>query len=287
MTSIALPRTGLRSLVDALIESPLPANDKEIFSTFTPTTTNSYNSGCWAAAYDFSGVCWHWGSGSNVYGGALVTDRHVICASHYASADDNAIGETLYFNDGVDSFSGHVVEAQTDLAGTDICVLQLADAVPGTCKTYSVLPADWQSRFNVPETGVDIDPYAIITTDQEQKALIHDLAHSHPAGEGSFTLGIPGDATRLLYYELIGQGDSGNPWFWPLTSSEMALVGTAWQPTTCVSLSNYIDEINTAIDDFAGTSGYELDVLDLSWIAEDPSPKRSVPPRRNNRHYIM
>lgn len=229
-----------------------------LFSTKnSATSTYVRNASCWAASLDWSGVSPHNSTGGFQRGGTLVSPRHLVWANHFNIAN----GATVTFvNDSNEVFT-RTVSNSVQIGFSDIRVGVLNADIDASVSFYQVLPNDWRDyivavfRTNIP----------LITTDQDQNALVRDFnnsANTGPAGIIQISHNVPAqDSPRSPFSQQIVGGDSGQPMFM-LINGTMVLLGCHYTAFGIPLLSNYITEINAAMTTLGG--GYQLTQADLS-----------------------
>lgn len=243
------------SFIDSAIDGLTPNTSKPIYSTQNHlTSTYVRNTSCWAYGLDLTPIS-PWNSmAGNLRAGTLVSPRHIVFAAHYTinngstirfiTADNQVVSRTL-----VSQMSG----------GGDLRVGLLDSDVPETIGFVKVLPSNWANYF--PSLSF-VYRVPTLVVDQEEKALVNDL-RSLSGGSASFAQ--PQDVTRYGFFELIIDGDSGNPAFL-IINGELVLICT-WQyggAGSGPSLTYYASTINAAMTALGG--GYQLTVVDLSGL---------------------
>lgn len=230
----------------------------------TPSYTRNTN--FWASDVDFTSIS-PWNSNGGVgKAGVLITPRHVLNAAHYPFG----VGTTVRF-----VTSDNVVVERTVVArqfasnhsagsikNPDFVVYTLDSDVPAGISFSKVLPSNYANHISIDNLSDTRLP--AVGLDAQEKGTIRD---TYANAEIRFQ--EPTDADRLLLYEGIVAGDSGNPVFFIL-NGELVLL-TVWTTGGGGSgslISNYISEVNQMIADAdteAGVStGYTLTEADLS-----------------------
>lgn len=215
----------------------------------------TYNAGCWAAAFDFTGVA-HKNSWSGTASGAgvAITRRHVLFAAHYLpavgstltfiAADNTKITRTiLAHNSG--NVAGHI---NPNPVVADLAVAVLSADLPESITDYPVV-GDWIQNS---VTGGIAQQWVGIKLDKARRALLAGYASTsaidYPLVSGTYeghaltakVRGILTDYSNDVPHYLSDYsaysapsitGDSGTPRFFPLSGSTLALAG-------CVTSSN-------------------------------------------------
>jgi hypothetical protein len=245
------------------------------------------NPNCWAAGFDFSGVCVTYLYGMFNGGGALITRRHYVVSNHYESGGQ--LGTLLRFvgNDG--SIHTRTVQKITNGAGGpygnpvwdgigDCCVFLLSADLPSSVISYPVV-GDWfplvipkyeSGTFRYDDIIYDA-PF--ITTQQNRKITFTRLANilanyssqsdlnkvinGHP-----FTVSLGQHAIFQSYIKSNNftqfesnayTGDSGSPVFMPLAGNQMALYSVMFFPDSGTRLNQ--SKLNAMILDVDGQAG--------------------------------
>jgi len=241
--------------IDSRITGEYTAARRNIFAAggFNPTGSSTYNTGCWAADFDMTGI-----SNYNNYdtrrAGTLITPRHAILAKHLGLLVGKVV--TWIAQDGTAVTRQITGVADHDLS--DIQVIALDSDLPGTIKWYEILPANHAAFF----TAVGSP---LVVFDQEEKVLVFewksvddDVTHQEPA-----------TSPRSLYYEELVPGDSGHPTCLAL-NGELYVLACHYTSIRGPFTTYHADAINTLIATADGESptGYTVTMADLSSIYE-------------------
>lgn len=240
------------------------ASAKLIFTTQdhgTPTYVR--NAGCWAADIDLTSISPWNSTGGNQRAGTLISPRHVIFCEHldfHPSA-----GATIRF---VAQDNTVVTRTITALATPDnyvpyypdITIGVLDSDVPESISFAKVLPSDYADYL--PSVGLFMPGMSYIPAlalDQEEKALITEWIQSNTSN----SFASSAEPQRLLFFESITIGDSGNPAFL-IIDGELVLLNT-WTfggGGGGTSVMANLSTINSLMTTLGG--GYQLTEVDLS-----------------------
>lgn len=195
---------------------------------------------CWIDL-DFS--CWP----AQRFGGCLISPRHLLTANHawpgtaitFVGPDGTMINRTISLTD------------SETIAGSDMRISLLSEAVPESIAYCRVLPTDWRDYVTVKDLP-------ILAGDQQFQVLSRKAIS---ADNGVVTHQNATRSELVPFTETIISGDSGSP-LWVIVDGELILLGTHGGANGFVCVSDRIDEINEAMDTLGG--GYQLDEIDLS-----------------------
>lgn len=219
-----------RAITDAIVDRAVEGKSKY---------ANDPN--CWIDL-DFS--CWP----SQKFGGCLISPQHLLTATHawpgtsikFIAPDGTVVNRTLSTVDRV------------SIVGIDMRIALLNEPVPESIAYCRIMPPDWRDYLTVKDLP-------ILAGDQERKVLARKAIQAQGGGYI-----VHQNATRselLPFTESIVSGDSGSP-LWVIIDDELVLLGTHWGESGFFCVSDFIDEINEAMDTLGG--GYQLDEIDLS-----------------------
>jgi hypothetical protein len=258
----------LSQQIDNRIDNAMTMAANGILYTSQDHSASSYtrNTNFWASDVDLTSISpWNSSGGANK-AGVLITPRHVLNAAHYPFG----VGTTVRFITSDNTVVDRKVVARqfapnyssSRVNHPDYIVYTLDSDVPAGISFSKVLPsgyANYISTDNLADTRIPA-----LGLDAQEKGTIRD---TYAKTEIRFRK--PTDADRLLLYESIIIGDSGNPVFYIL-NGELVLM-TVWTGGGGGSgslIANYISTVNQMIADAdtkAGVStGYTLTEADLS-----------------------
>lgn len=288
------------SYLETLDEWPAPSDG--IWTV--PSGGFSWNTACWAAGLDFSGVGYYFGTSNKWYACTLLSERHGLIADHTITIP-NITGATVYF---INS-DGDVHEAVVDSAlnvVSDLTLVYFTGAVPAGYAVYRTLPADYDTYLTYDSSDLQdmidagADPIGtpdglfgkpVVFLDQERKALlsrIYGLSEGVPNVQSIWAAQhSPKRPERLAYWpdsEALVTGDSGGS-NWLLLDGELVFIAVAFSagsigPWNTYQAASFLTEaiqtlINTAMDTLQGSnSSYQLETKRLD------TPLASTPVQR-------
>lgn len=244
--------------VDTRLVNKNPSTAKNIFITQNHSTqTYVRNSDCWASDLDLTCISPWNSSGGATRAGTLISPRHIVFAGHFQINN----GATIRFIDNDNNVvSRTMVTKLTHPAYSnfypDITVGVLDSDVPNSISFAKILPQNW---INYLPNLSELYTLPCLVLDQEEKALISELKSLDTRARFS----NPKNSTRLLFYENIIMGDSGNPAFL-IINNELVII-TIWTyggAGTGTSIVYHKDAMNTMMSTLGG--GYQLTEVDLS-----------------------
>lgn len=244
--------------LDARLVGLTPANAKPIFTTQNHSSPSYVrNSGCWVSGVDMSCIS-PWNSmGVATRAGTLISPRHIIFCAHYPI--DN--GSTIRFVDANNNIVTRTMVTKLTHPNyspyyPDISIGVLDSDVPNTIGFAKILPSNWASYLPSLSSSRRIP---CLVLDQEEKALVADLYSLSTMAN----LLNPSNSTRLLYYENMITGDSGNPVFLIINGQLVILTAITYGGAgSGTSVVYHKDAINTMMVTLGG--GYSLTEVDLS-----------------------
>jgi len=248
--------------VDSRIAGKTASSAKPIYTTQDHINSiYTRNVSCWA--YDIDLTCmspWNSQGGSN-FAGVLISPRHVLFAAHYQPE----VGTIMRFVKTDNTVVTRTITAKLTHPAyvpyfPDLCVAVLDSDVPAGVNFAKVLPANYANYFKSAQYRV-----AIMSTDQEKKALIKDWLGQYTANSGYILANnvSPIDSKRLEFDEFLIGGDSGSPSFLIINSSLILLaVATISGGGAGTDLPPQKAAINTMMTTLGG--GYQLTEVDLS-----------------------
>jgi hypothetical protein len=263
---------SIKKVLSVGIDSPIVgldgnASTKQIFSTETPNGGVSpvyvRSTTCWAKNIDLSPASpWHSLNGTNVYGGTLISPRHVIMSSHACPT----IGNTLIFVDmNNNCYTRTISNSQrvTTSETTDIQIGLLDSDLPSSISFCKI------ANFNLASLGSYSDTIPVIWLDKENKALIGEYFYS---GYSDFNDGLvfpqymgavrySDNSQRYKFWE--GIVDSGKPAGFVFNNKIILLLTFSISDMTTIayggSQAYYINGINSVMTSLGG--GYTLSLF--------------------------
>lgn len=247
----------LTQAVDNRIVGADPATQKELYTTQNHSSSSYVrNANFWLDSHKQALTCIspYNSHENNKRAGVALTPRHVVCATHY-KVD---VGSTIRFVTATNTVVNRTVVGTESIGSSDIEIQILDSDLPSTITPCKVLPSDYTNYLST----VRYMPF--LALDQEEKGLVGELVSASEVTNNAKWLRYPyqsSTAQRKSFGEELITGDSGNPMFF-VTKTQLWLFSTAHLPYQGPLLSEYISEINTAIntlDTAQGiSSGYTL-----------------------------
>lgn len=229
------------------------ATDKAIFSAINHATGSYTRSTAgWANNIDLTPIsAWNSVSSAGQRAGVLISPRHVVFAWHYPITN----GATVRWVTAGNVTVTRTVTANARVGSTDLQIALLDSAVPSTISFARVVPTE----FGTSERLADLP---ILWRDQENKALVWDIAESIPStfnASGDVVTRVPTDAARLAHWEGTENFDSGSPACLVL-GAEIALLGVTTSGTfagiQAANIARNYDATNAVMASLGG--GYQL-----------------------------
>ncbi len=270
--------------VDSLLVAAPTGDFLEIFSTWSPTNDSSvYNTNCWAASLDFTGVSW-WPYGHTNGGGlTCISPRHAVSSWHggttpavddditWIAADGTRVTRTVRGRQRVLDSSG---------SGIDIGVTYYNGNLP---THYKVLPVGWADLLDAIPTSATLNPMEgviatrppMITLNRNRLAMVHEgwitdhltiKSVTHNPGTPPLDWRYTMSGYRNLYDNDTATegGDSGKPIF-ILLSGELVLLGCHSSATIAKHVGGYGEQVNTAMAELEAASGGTDDYQLTEW----------------------
>lgn len=232
--------------------------DKNIMTPYANPYNWPRNTNCWAKSLDLTGYAVCNVPLGGVGGGTLITKKHVLLANHVPYAATPFL--IFFVNNNNVSIVYNVIKTKR-VGNTDILIGELDREADASLKVYNVLPANYLKYF-------DKNPsFPILHSDQERKALIANHGVIENVDNSScVTIMPPTESTKVLFYEQVIGGDSGNPVF-TIIDNEPTLIGGWYKQWyngggLATLLPNYITDINNTIASLS--PGYKLSEANLS-----------------------
>ena len=222
------------------------------------------NTNSWA--YDIDLTCsspwngWH----NRFEAGVMLTKRHALFARHYLFQFGPG-DRKLYFRTRDGGCYQATVVSTNASQQTDLVVVLLDQDVPDVVSVAKILPADYRQYIS---NGKGLP---ILTFDQQEKALVHDIAQISSDGK-NLVAAYPVKSDRYAQTEAIVSGDSGNPRFLIL-DNDPVLVSTITGPPNAPASGPFVtgwkDELQGLIDELSlgagiDTNQYHLTECDFS-----------------------
>ena len=247
--------------------------------------TATRDKSCILYPYDLSGVSIYngWtavtqGNGGN-FKGVLISDRHLIFATHVMTGGTPANFKMVFINNNNQNFT-YTVSSVITLTN-DIMIGVLTTTVDPSLKKYKVLPYNFfinytnktLNKYQSPLTAF----YLTVNTNDNllNTVCVADCTASFPPSVNtpSLALYVSYDALRASYVLPTPPGNSSNPVF-AILNNELIYLGGLWVSdgtiggggsliASCPFISAHIKSINNAMTSLAGTS-YQLTQLDIS-----------------------
>lgn len=225
----------------------------------TVRTSYTRNPACWAYGLDLScipanevdppyPILGH--QGPNI--GALVSRRHVICASHYWYAIP--LGTAYRFV----SRSGEVFSAVsltwTFFPSNDTLLITLDRDIDPQITPAKVMPQGWQTSY---ASNALRQPCLAMNQLQEIFVKDYDGAYSNTSPEDNFLTPVAAD--RLALTKTVVPGDSGSPIF-TIVNNKLVLLTTWHFPNSGRSVANQTAHFNAINAAMAVAGSYSLTV---------------------------
>ena len=191
---------------------------------------------------------WNSWSAGNRRTATLIAPDAYVCSWHFK----NPVGYTLRFIENDGTIHTRTIAARVQIGTSDICVGKLDSDLPPSITHAKVPPANLSEYF---EGSLRV---AAVGLDQEDHASCRDLTSM----SYSMRFSTPIDPIRLLYYEAVINGDSGDPGFM-LINNEIVLL-TTWTYGGAGSgskIHTQLTEINDALASMGST--HTVDVVDM------------------------
>jgi hypothetical protein len=181
---------------------------------------------------------------------ALVHEQFVIGCAHYPP------DSPIRFMDKPGNLYLRNIVSRTDIAGTDIQVCLLDEALPGGVPPMAVMGPD--ALLHLTQQGKNI---VVFRVNQQRKFVIHEVINIDDGGVAIER--VPQDAAFSPYYISPIPGDSGSPYFFAFNGDidRLVLYRVFGGGANNVIMEN-IDAINTAMD--AALTSASLTTFDLS-----------------------
>jgi hypothetical protein len=234
-----------------------PAVSRAIYSSKDAATqTFVRNPDCWAASVNLTGISpWNQAFGF-LRAGTLVSPRHIVFAQHYPLSATPGNNEIAFVGNDNVTVKRNIVSVT--YPAVDIGVALLDQDVPSGIEFHKVLPQDWHDHmwftFRLP----------MLHLDQQEKALVRDML-TITETSNYVTHAKPIDPVRVLFWEGLVSGDSGNPAFL-LVDGEAVLTLTHHFSNSGPFYTFWFDEVNAAMTSLGG--GYQLTEFDLDAFFE-------------------
>lgn len=235
-----------------------PSTAEQIFSTQNwGTETFITNSAFWLsfAPQKTAIVVGHGTPPSGSVGASAISPMHLLNCTHTLYAN----GDTVFFvgTDGA-ILSRTIVDSIT-IGGSDIGILLLSSALPGTIHPFSLLPSNYAAYMTLQHPEIQY-------IGCNQTLQLFPVAGTYfENGSISFNVGA-GWISSAWGYTVIG-GDSGHP-IMGLIGTNLVLVGHWTGPTYGPNYASYEPQINAAMHylstNYNVGSDYQITTQDLS-----------------------
>lgn len=259
-------------------------------------TSYTRNTNCWLYGLDLTPFS-PWNSSlSTDRGGALISPRHYLCASHWPITNgkeiwfvtqDNQLvkrtvvsGKKVYANRLNDGVGNDLQRALWVSCPTDLYILLLDSDVPSTISHCKVLPPDYRrwlpgGLVGVPCVWLDKVDYATATmggsfdgagnyapcTRQGYIEIGKDMPNFGPTEYPDPNEPQWEDAVSNLKYHTAVDRDSGNPFF-TFINNDPVLIGCFQSSAgNQYGIHEIYDDVNKTMNELGG--GYQLDPVDL------------------------
>jgi len=195
---------------------------------------------------------------ANNRAGTAVTPQHIVFASHYSlqagdtirfvTSDNTVITRTIVQK-------GNVLKGE---ASVDVTMALLDSALPNSITPCKIFPSNFSSYLPASTTTGSVSGYRLplLVLDQQEKGIVMDLLHiptqitttgQSVSGDSFTAFSIPELSDRILFYENIVAGDSGNPIF-TVIGDEFWLASTFFGRTAGPAYNALVPELNAMIN---------------------------------------
>jgi len=278
----------LSSSVVSVISSYDASTDKLMFNNYGTLATMTRTTNNWI--HDLSGSTGipalnDRSTGTNI-GGALITPRHAVVALHASAVVD----DVFYFWDRDNTVYSRTVTGRAfnnlGVPYGDFMVITFDSDLPTAIEPLPIFPPDLYKYVNpdrfTTATRARLDDTLIVSTDQEEKSLVHRMSYVqfnqpgddypdtyHPNGLAAAVYTTPLNTDALPWRESMIAGDSGSPMM-AIVDNQLILLGVVSTTADFDIFGNLrnINDLNRMIVDAdadAGVStGYTATQFDLS-----------------------
>ena len=278
----------LSSSVVSVISSYDASTDKLMFNNYGTLATMTRTTNNWI--HDLSGSTGipalnDRSTGTNI-GGALITPRHAVVALHASAVVD----DVFYFWDRDNTVYSRTVTGRAfnnlGVPYGDFMVITFDSDLPTAIEPLPIFPPDLYKYVNpdrfTTATRARLDDTLIVSTDQEEKSLVHRMSYVqfnqpgddypdtyHPNGLAAAVYTTPLNTDALPWRESMIPGDSGSPMM-AIVDNQLILLGVVSTDADFDIFGNLrnINDLNRMIVDAdadAGVStGYTATQFDLS-----------------------
>lgn len=253
-------KTALNQSIDSRLSGKQATNDTlEVFSGFTVTSGGSSfirNTNNWVYDLDLTGASpWNSQNNNGFTPGTLISPRNILSANHFGPS----IGTELTFVTKNNEIVKRTIIAERVITDTDIRVSLLNSDVPPSISYFPVFNA---ASLKDSLTG----DFPFVFLDQDEHAYVRNSSfyvYDLQQNSGLFAYNRPDQSTpdRVNFAKDLIVNDSGSPMF-AIIGNQPVLVSEAYTTAYGPSYSNYISQINDAMDSMS-PGGYHLSEVDL------------------------
>ena len=303
--NIKIQKTNLASYISNSIHERVydknPATSINLYTTKSPSLNTNIpdvyirNPSCWINGIKniscISPAQMSGGLAPNLRRGTLITPKHMIFAEHYYIGVPQQGVPFIFVDENNNVVRRKImqimpitVQLASPEPNPDLAIGVLDQEVPSNIKPAKVLPANFESYFNVTGNISGPNSYSIgniltLALDQEDKALIKAITYYQNQPE--FGLGIVNFSEKNIstnpyandWEEYIVAGDSGNPIFL-IIDNELVMISLWSGPFVGPFLPLNYNSINNVINILSPNEGYSVSPIDLGSVIQATSSIR-------------